>query len=139
MSLKLWFVIKNLGRSGFGQLIDARHKLALDLAELIENSDDFLLLNKVDINSVAFMYKGDSQVLKVEKLNYVNRKIHSAIIEEGEYHLHQFSVPDSGIIAKNEVIYPLRFMSGNPNATKEDLVKMLEYVRAVAHKIEVQF
>ena len=136
MSLKLWFAIKNLGRKGFGQIIDKRHQLALDLAELVDSSDDFTLINKVDINSVAFVYTDGLKDLTVERLNAMNRAIHSAIIEEGTYHLHQFSIPDAGIIKKGEMIYPLRFMSGNPNTTKEHLVAMLEYVREIGRKIQ---
>lgn len=135
MSLKLWFAIKNLGREGVGRVIDARHQLALDLANLIEQSDDFILLNKVDINSVAFMYRGNLKVLDAATLNDTNRKIHAAMLKDGQYHLHQFSVPDDGIIAKNEIVYPLRFMSGNPNTSKEDLPKLLEYIRKIAHKL----
>ena len=135
MSLKLWFMIKNLGRKGFGQIIDKRHQLALDLAELVDSSDDFTLINKVDINSVAFVYTGDLKDLTVERLNAMNRAIHATIIEEGIYHLHQFSIPDAGIIKKGEIIYPLRFMSGNPNTTKKHLVAMLEYVSDIGRKI----
>lgn len=133
-SLKLWFVMKNLGREGFGRLIEQRHQLAVDLSDLIEQTDDFLLLNKVDINSVAFMYTGGPDNRDVEQLNTLNRSIHDSIIAEGKYHLHQFSVPDSGIIEKGALIYPLRFMSGNPNTTKDHLVAMLEYVRSVVRK-----
>jgi L-2,4-diaminobutyrate decarboxylase len=134
MSLKLWFVMKNLGREGFGRLIEQRHQLAVDLSDLIEQTEDFLLLNKVDINSVAFMYTGVKDNRDVERLNTLNRSIHDTIIIEGKYHLHQFSVPDSGIIEKGALIYPLRFMSGNPNTTKDHLIAMLEYVRSVARK-----
>jgi L-2,4-diaminobutyrate decarboxylase len=136
MSLKLWFAIKNLGRKGFGQIIDQRHQLALDLAALIDTSKDFTRINEVDINSVAFMYTGNSKKRTVEQLNQINRAIHDTIIERGVYHLHQFSIPDNGVIQKGEIIYPLRFMSGNPTTTKDHLVAMLEYVRETAQKIQ---
>ncbi|HSW74426.1 MAG TPA: pyridoxal-dependent decarboxylase [Candidatus Saccharimonadales bacterium] len=136
MSLKLWFSIKNLGRRGFEQIIDQRHQLALDLADLIDSSKDFIRINEVDINSVAFMYTGSLKNLTVEQLNQINRAIHDAIIERGVYHLHQFSIPDNGIIQKGEVIYPLRFMSGNPITTKDHLVAMLKYVREIGQKIQ---
>ena len=88
------------------------------------------------INSVAFVYTGGLKDITVEQLNAMNRAIHAAIIEEGTYHLHQFSIPDAGIIKKGEIIYPLRFMSGNPNTTREHLVAMLEYVRGIGRKIQ---
>jgi len=112
--------------------------LALDLADLVDASDEFILLNKVDINSVAFMYIGDGQDMSVEHLNDINRKVHAIILAEGKYHVHQFSVPDAGIIKKGEIVYPLRFMSGNPNTTKEHLQAMLSYVRAIAQQVETE-
>lgn len=135
MALKLWFVMKNLGREGFGRLIEQRHQLAVSLSDLIKQAGDFLLINKVDINSVAFMYTGGKDFRDVDKLNELNRCIHDAIITEGKYHLHQFSVPDSGVIQKGAIIYPLRFMSGNPNTTKAHLKAMLTYVRDIAKRI----
>lgn len=136
MSLKLWFAMKNIGRKGFGEIIEKRHKLALNLAELINNSKYFVLINKVDINSVAFMYKGANSEIAVSAINDINRKIHSIIIKEGRYHLHQFSIPDAGVVSKGDIIYPLRFMSGNPNTTKDDLEEMLQYIINIAKNIK---
>lgn len=135
MSLKLWFAIKNLGRKGYGELVDKRHALALKLADLIESSEDFRLINRVDINAVAFMYVGVDKKRSIDELNNLNKKIHQAIIQEGLYHLHQFSVPDAGMLRKGETIYPLRFMSGNPNTNENHLLSMLQYVRSVACKV----
>ncbi|HEX8763371.1 MAG TPA: pyridoxal-dependent decarboxylase [Candidatus Saccharimonadales bacterium] len=136
MSLKLWFAIKHLGREGFGRIIDARHQLALDLADLISETTDFTLINKVDINSVAFVYTGGNKNLSVDQLNNLNRTIHGTMLREGHYHLHQFSIPDAGIIKKGEIIYPLRFMSGNPNTTKQHLIAMLEYTRKIGREVQ---
>jgi hypothetical protein len=47
-------------------------------------------------------------------------------------------MPDAGIIKKGEIVYPLRFMSGNPNTTKEHLQAMLSYVRTIAQKVETE-
>ncbi len=133
-SLKLWFAMKNLGRKGFAQLIDERHQRALDLAELIKADDDFVLLNEIDINAVAFMYAGsDTKGWSIEMQNNFSKLLHKEIVSEGVYHLHQFSVPDSaGVLSKNDIIYPLRFMSGNPLINKNHLQEMLDYVRLVA-------
>ncbi|QQG43311.1 MAG: pyridoxal-dependent decarboxylase [Candidatus Daviesbacteria bacterium] len=131
LSLKLWFVMKNLGKKGFAQLIERRHKLAQYLASKLERDSDFILLNKVEINSVAFMYRKGIDLQDIERLNKVNKKIHNDIIEEGLYHLHQFSVPDSGKLKKGEIVYPQRYMAGNPNISEVDIDKMLEYVRRI--------
>jgi L-2,4-diaminobutyrate decarboxylase len=134
-SLKLWFVMKNLGKKGLSDLIENRHELAKYLADRLCNDSDFILLNEVEINSVVFMYSKDIDFNDVEKLNAINKEIHKQIIKEGKYHLHQFSIPDSGKIKKNEIFYPLRFMCGNPNTTKKEVDAMIEYVRSLGKKI----
>lgn len=136
MSLKIWFAMKNLGRRGYGQIIEKRHELANDLARLVKASNDFSLINNVDINAVAFMYVGSKKDIAINALNNINKQIHAVIIREGKYHLHQFSIPDAGIFKKGEIIYPLRFMSGNPNTTRQHLIKMLQYVRNIAKQLE---
>lgn len=105
------------------------------LANRLRGDSDFILLNEVEINSVAFMYKKDINLDDVEKLNTINKEIHKQIIEEGRYHLHQFSIPDSGKIKKGEIVYPQRFMCGNPNTTEKEVNAMLEYVRSLGRKI----
>ncbi len=134
-SLKLWFVMKSLGKKGLAELIEKRHELAMYLANRLRGDSDFILLNEVEINSVAFMYKKDINLDDVEKLNTINKEIHKQIIEEGRYHLHQFSIPDSGKIKKGEIVYPQRFMCGNPNTTEKEVNAMLEYVRSLGRKI----
>lgn len=138
-SLKLWFVMKNLGKKGLDDLIYKRHMLAKYLADKVKKDSDFILINEVEINSVAFMYLGGINSKNVELLNLVNKKIHEKIIEEGLYHLHQFSIPDSGKIKKDEIIYPQRYMCGNPNTTEKEVDAVLEYVRKLGKKIEKQF
>lgn len=137
LSLKLWFVLKNLGKEGFAKIIEDRHQRAIELADLINKDSDFILINKVDINAVAFMYTGSTNHnWSIEDLNNLNKDIHKRIISEGVYHLHQFSIPDSsGTILKDATIYPLRYMSGNPLIVKNDLNDMLNYVKFIALKI----
>lgn len=132
MSLKIWFAMKNIGKKGFGEIIDARHDIACRLAELINETDDFITINKVDINSVGFLYHGGkSDRLGVEGLNELNKNIHARMVKEGKYHLHMFSIPDAGLFKKGEILYPMRFMSGNPNLTEEHLKSLLEYIRNI--------
>ena len=63
--------------------------------------------------------------------------IYNRLLEEGEYYLHKFTIPDNkGIIKKNAIVMPLRYMSGNDNLTKKDIDKMLEHVRKTGKEIE---
>jgi L-2,4-diaminobutyrate decarboxylase len=134
-SLKLWFVMKNLGKTGLGKMIEHRHSLAKYLETKLRKDKDFKVLNKVQINSVAFMYTKDIPRDNLEMLNQVNKKIHDTILERGDFHLHQFSVPDSGIFQKDFLLFPLRYMSGNPNLTERDIDRMVEYVRKIGKEI----
>ncbi len=133
-SLKLWFMMKTFGKQGLDELITNRHELAVYLSERLQNDPDFVVLNNVEINAVAFFYTGGKEV-DVDTLNKLNKTIHSRIIDDGEYHLHQFSIPDSGLFEEGKLVYPLRFMCGNPNVTESDLNEMVEYIRKTAKKI----
>ena len=117
-------------------MIEKRHELALYLEKRISEEKDFILLNKVQINSVAFMYIGNINIRDIDTLNLINKKIHDLILSEGLFHLHQFSVPDSGVIKKDEILFPLRYMNGNPNTTKNEIENVIKYVRNLGQKIE---
>lgn len=136
VSLKLWFVFKNLGLNGLAKLVDDRLEMAQKLKNKVLNLQDFILLNDVDINSVVFMYAPLDIRFDVDKLNEINKEIHKIMSEEGEYHLHQFSLEDNkGIIKKDAVVYPLRYMSGNPNVQEKDLENMLKYIKNLGDKL----
>lgn len=138
VSLKLWFMIKNLGIEKIGKIIEKRCAMAQYLSEKINNSKEFILINSVNINSVVFMYvkdKNNLQNIKIEEINDINLNIHKLLSEEGLYHLHKFSIPDdNGIIKKDAIIYPLRYMSGNPNINKKTIDNMLKYIKNLANK-----
>lgn len=136
-SLKLWFMMKSFGKKGLDKLITKRYELAMYLADVLKKDADFVVLNDVEINSVAFFYTGGER--DVEKVNSMNKAIHARMLEEGKYHLHQFSIPDSGVFEKGEVVYPLRFMCGNPNVATEDVDHMVEYVRALGKDVAATF
>ncbi len=131
LSLKLWFAIKNIGREGYGLIIEDRHNLALKLKNMVDKSTDFVSVNDVDINAVAFMYKPEIKGISINEINQINQAIHKRIIDEGKYHVHQFSIPDKGVFEEGALIYPLRFMPGNPNTNEKNLVQLLEYIRNI--------
>lgn len=133
MSLKLWFMMKTFGKKGLDDLITERNKLAIYLSNLLKNDNDFIVINDVEINAVLFLYSGGKK-LRIEELNKINKIIYKNIINEGLYHLHQFSIPDNGIFKKDELLYPLRFMCGNPNTTKKDINTLVEYIRKLGIK-----
>lgn len=128
-SLKLWFVLQNLGLDGIAKMIEDRMEMAQKLKIMVQNNHDLVLLNAVEMNSVVFMYAPKHIANNVDLLNKVNKEIHDRIYKNGEYHLHQFSIPDNfGVIKKDVTLYPLRYMSGNPNITEKSLKEMLDCV-----------
>lgn len=138
VSLKAWFVMKNIGIKGIGNIVERRCEMAQYLGSKIEESNDFVLLNEININSVMFMYVGNKTNVKfsIDELNKINKKIKEIIDNEKIYYLHQFSIPDNlGKIEKNSIIYPLRYMSGNDNIKKNEIDKMLQYVRDIAERV----
>lgn len=139
VSLKLWFMIKNVGIEKIGEMIERRCEIAKYLGKKIQESKNFVLLNEVDFNSVVFMYIKDKKIknFSVEQINNINFKIHKILVEKGEYHLHRFSIPDSrGIINKDAIMYPLRFMSGNPNVNEETINNLLTYIEEIATELD---
>jgi len=132
-SLKLWFMMKNLGRRGLDKLIESRHQLAVYLKQRLDKDPDFIVLNEVEINSVMFLFVKGIDLKDISRLNEVNKKIHEILIRDGKFHLHQFSIPDSGKIKTGETLYPQRFMCGNPNTTRADILAMIEYVRGLGN------
>ncbi|MFA5830017.1 MAG: pyridoxal-dependent decarboxylase [Candidatus Gracilibacteria bacterium] len=135
-SLKLWFMMKNAGREGLAAMVEHRHDMAIYLAETLKRNNRFVVINDVDINSVAFLYKGDMDSDNINGINQLNKRLHDMILAEGKFHLHQFSVPDSGKVKKDEIIYPLRFMTGNLRITTDLIDEMVEYVASLAKRIE---
>lgn len=138
VSLKAWFVLKNLGVKEIGNIIERRHEMAIFLGNEINKSNDFVLLNDININSVVFMYVCNKNDIKygIDELNCINKKIKEVMDNEKIFYLHQFSIPDNlGILKKDTIVYPLRYMSGNDNIQKNDITKMLSYVRKKAEEI----
>lgn len=139
VSLKIWFMIKNMGIKKIGSIIEERCKIAKQFAEMIEKTQDFILLNDVNINSVVFMYVKDKSKIKEYKINEINKlnvDIHNKLLDEGKFHLHTFTLPDDkGIIKKGEILQPLRYMSGNPNVNIKVLEELLDYIRDMASEL----
>ena len=139
ISLKLWFAMKSIGINGYEKIIDRRCEMAKYLENQINNSEDFVMINDVNINSVVFMYVGDKSNLNssmVDKLNELNLALYERLLKEGKYYLHKFSLPDSkGVFEKDVNLIPLRYMSGNDNITEEDINNMLDHIRILAKEI----
>lgn len=136
VSLKLWFVLQNLGLNGVAKMIEDRMEMAQKLKQMILEKENLILLNAVEMNSVVFMYAPINIIKNINLLNKVNKEIHDRIYRNGDFHLHQFSLPDNfGVVQQDAVLYPLRYMSGNPNITEKTLEEMLNTVENIGKEV----
>ena len=134
LSLKLWFFIKNLWKNWLDKLITRRHDIAVYLSDVLKKNSKFIVLNDVEINSVMFMFTGGN-IKDINKLNEISQKIYEIVLQEWEYYIHKFSIPDRWIFKKGEILYPLRFMSGNPNVQESDIRDLATYIEKIGEKI----
>lgn len=138
MSLKVWFAFQNIGKNGIAEIIERRCQMAQYLKEMLDNRKEYIVLNDVDINSVMFMYVGDKNniTMTVDEINNFNKRIKEKIDIDGIYFLHQFSINDDNKkIYENAVLYPLRYMSGNDNITKDNINSMIMYIDNIIKNI----
>mgnify|MGYP000881584066 CR=1 FL=1 len=132
VSLKLWFVMKGLGTKGVGEMIEKRIEMAEYFANVIKSDPDFILMNKVDFNSVAFLYVGNESDSK--RINEINMLIYEKMKSEGKFYLHQFPLIDSCKVIDGGKYNVLRYMSGNINLTKDKIDECIKYIKLLAEE-----
>ena len=142
-SLKLWFLMKHLGKEKIGELIEHRHDMVNYFSSLVERTDDFYMMNKVTINSAAYLYV-PSQLKRmlhtqkdeaVDVINRLNKKIQFRIFEEGQYYIHTFQLNDfrNAMGTGTETVFQMqRLMLGNPLTTKKVLEEFMDYSQKIA-------
>ena len=135
-SLKLWFLIKNMGQKGISDLIEQRILVAEYFKQKLRNDESFIVLGS-NVNVVLFMLKNKKGNVSLSSLNELNVSIYNKICKEGLCYLHQFPYVDhEGIISKGQTVYPLRFMSGNPNLKYDHIDEIYEYLKNISSKVE---
>lgn len=143
-SLKLWFLIKNMGKEGIGQMIDHRHDMVKYFASLVDKTEDFYMMNEVTINSAAYLYVPKPLKDKlydgqrdeaVEEINRLNKDIQLRIFKEGQYYIHTFKLNDfrDVMCTGTETVFQMqRLMLGNPLTTKKVLEGFMDYQQEIA-------
>lgn len=140
LSLKLWMMMRAHGRTGLARMVEQRIARVRRFSELLDAHPRFLRLHEPDLAAVMFAYlptSTDRQRVVAEELNEANRWIHRRMLDEGHWHLHQFSVPDdAGRVQPGAMLYPLRFMANNPKVRESHLVELLDYVAGLGAEYE---
>lgn len=103
-SLKLWFLLKTRGKNNIGKEIERRFELAKYFKKLIDLDKNFVSLNKVEINSLAFIFLPPKLREKLEKSNdpnkilseidRLNQELHDKLYQNGEVCIHTFKMVD---------------------------------------------
>ena len=98
-SLKLWMMMRAHGRTGLARLIEHRLDTTRQFVVALDQRPRFLRLHNPDLTAVAFLYLPagiDLDDPDIDRINAVNQEIHQRLLDEGRWHLHQFSIPDPG-------------------------------------------
>jgi aromatic-L-amino-acid/L-tryptophan decarboxylase len=119
-ALRVWATMAHLGRDGIVQLVDTTVQLAQMLAAMIIAASDFELLAPVGASIVAFRYR---PVERDDQLDELNRWIPAAVQRRGRAFLTGTRL--AGVEA-------LRACLLNPATTEDDLVLLLDEIRAAA-------
>lgn len=139
-SLKLWAMMLAHGRDGLAEMMRKRLITTRTFAGLVDASPRLLRLNDPDMTAVVFLYlpQGtDRGRPDVERINAINKGIHQRILDEGRWHFHQFSLPDdTGRLAQDAVLHPLRFMGNNQRITEAHMRDALDYINGIGRQLE---
>ncbi|MBN9737715.1 MULTISPECIES: pyridoxal-dependent decarboxylase [unclassified Pseudonocardia] len=145
LSLKLWMMMQARGISGLSQMAEDRVAKAEWFAQIVDEHPRFVLVNQPDLLAVAFMYvpgsinfqTGGLTPADLDRLNSLNVSIHARLLDEGVWHLHQFSVLDGrGVLRPGFVLHPLRLMANNDRTTRSHMIQVLEYVERLGRTME---
>lgn len=140
LSLKLWMTMLGHGRTGLAALAERRVVTATRFAGLVDAPPRPARIDNPDLAALAFAYlpvgvaADDSAITHVNALNVA---IHDRIIDQGRWHLHQFTVPDDlGRLRRGAIPRPMRFMANNPKVTEDHMRAVLTYLDDLAAEVE---
>jgi aromatic-L-amino-acid/L-tryptophan decarboxylase len=124
-ALKLWFVIRSMGVEGIMNKIRNHIKWAKELAQWIENEDDFKLLKPQHLAVVCFHVKPKGNENK-EEINAINEKLINNINQSGQIYLSHYKVNGQFII---------RIVLGQTYLKHEDVLFAWEIIKQQYHKL----
>lgn len=139
-SLKLYLMLKHIGKNDLGAIIDNRIEMAVKFRNIIKSNPNFRLLsNSSDINSVPFVYVGETKNSSKEFAYELNKKIYEAMLIEGEFYIHGFPLKDECNVlnfGEDNMVFALRYMCGNPLTEERDLVDLVDELSKIGQRIQ---
>lgn len=146
-SLKLWFLIKHLGTDGISELIEYRYDLAKSWHSQIEQSEFFVTLNEVELNSVVFSISPkklgkliQEKNLDRESLGKLNKLLHDQVYREGKLCIHSFDIVDVADRIATGVgkLRVLGVTLGNPYTDAQTFPDHIKYLDSLVYQITSQ-
>ncbi len=129
-ALKIWFILKCHGARALRAAIDDNIRVARQLANAIDASDDFERLAPVPLSIVCFRYRPahlrGPGTTDEEALNAFNRALMVEVQRDGE------AYPSNAMIGSR---FALRACIVNFRTSPADVEKLLSVIRRVAHRI----
>ncbi|HEY0169116.1 MAG TPA: aspartate aminotransferase family protein [Jatrophihabitans sp.] len=117
-ALKLWMVLRQLGRRGLRELIGRHLELARELAQLIEDSPELELMAPLSLSVVTFRFLAPG-VGEQDGMSRLNRAIEAAVQTDGRVFLTSTRLRE-GVVLRACVLH---YDTGSA-----DLVKLVEVV-----------
>ncbi len=129
-ALKLWMVIRSLGREGIADAIRDHITYAQRLAQLIERHPDFQLLAPVPFSTLVFRFSPKNQPIGKSRsdleINEFNEKLLAAVNETGRTFLSH---------TKLKKKFGIRLAIGNLKTTWEDVSTAWDVVQQKAKEL----
>lgn len=130
-TLKFWFLLKNLGMKGIGELVDKLYETTTYLSNRIASSRNYYLVKRNDFNSVLFSCYGKDD----RKPSDMNEQIIEQVKKDGSYALKSVEVYEHGNSATDLKVKVLKAMIGNPTISTSNIEQLIAYLEKVAELI----
>ncbi|WP_419867867.1 pyridoxal phosphate-dependent decarboxylase family protein [Chryseobacterium sp. CT-SW4] len=116
-ALKFWFTLRTVGEDKLGNYIDEIIELSKETFHVLNNRDNFEVLNYPEISALVFRYIPKN--FPDNRLTQLNQNIKKAIFESGKAMI-------AGTKVKNE--FYLKFTLLNPMTTIEEIQKVIDLI-----------
>ncbi|MBX0298179.1 aspartate aminotransferase family protein [Halomicroarcula sp. F27] len=125
-ALKPYLAFRALGRNRLGALVESTLDLADDAASLLDEADDFQLVNDPALNAVVFRYR-PCKGLDDEAISELNAAVRETLVYDGR-----------AVVARTDVedVTSLKLTLLNPTATLDDVAETLDTIRECGSAVE---
>ncbi len=121
-ALKLWFVLRNFGKSGLQDKIRYHILLADELHEKIQHKSNFEILAPLSLNTICFRFH-PPHILEEEKLNKLNDHLLNSINSSGKAYMTHTRIKGK---------FTIRMVIAQTGVTREHVMNAWDLVEKTA-------